>query len=217
MGRETISIEDNIKPAQESLNDFPIKERFLIINMRKKITRYGKPYYFLNLKDKKGSINAKRFTSGELEFESLKAIYLVGNFVEIEGIYQSEWDSLNINNENLIENFIEKSPFEVQNRSLEYILKKELAPLKELIKFGTTIQRKSYINDVIKPIFDNLGSRKIKKLKKSFEIEIKGWPKEKREEFYYDYAKTFERYENMQPSKWKKLGSNLFKLLSVLR
>ena len=55
-----------------------------------------------------------------------------------------------------------------------------------------------------------------KKLKESFEQEIEGWPREKREEFVYDFTKTFERYENMQPSKWKKWSSNLFKLFSLL-
>ena len=119
--------------------------------------------------------------------------------------------------EKLIESIAKTLQLEVQNRSMENFLRKELAPLKELIKVGISIQRKSYINDVIKPIFRNLSNRKINQLKNFFKNEIEGCSIENRGEFYNDFTKTFERYENMQPSKWKKLGSNLFKLLSVLR
>lgn len=217
MEKEFTSIEEIIASAQSSLNDFPIKGRFLITNVIKKMANNRTQYYFLSLKYKTGQLNAKRFTSGELEFRSLNAIYLVGNIIEIEGIYQNEWLSMKIFNEILIESITKGLHHDIQIKSLENIIKKELAPLKDLIKLGTAIQRKSYINDVIKPIFNNLSGRKIKQLKKFFEQEIGGLPIEKREEVYYDYVKTFERYENMQPSKWKKLGSNLFKLVSILR
>jgi len=217
MEKEFTSIEDIIASAQSSLNDFPIKGRFLITSVIKKMANNRTQYYFLNLKYKTGELNAKRFTGGELEFRSLNAIYLVGNIIEIEGIYQNEWQSMKIFNEKLIESITKELPHDIQNKSLENTIKKELARLKDLIKLGTAIQRKSYINEVIKPIFNNLSGRKIKQLKKFFEQEIGSLPIEKREEVYYDYVKTFERYENMQPSKLKKLGSNLFKLLSVLR
>lgn len=212
MGKEFMSVEDFAISAQ----DFSIKRRFLITNVVKKMASNGTKYYFLTLKDNTGKLNAKRFTSGEIEFRSLNAIYLIGNFIEIEGIYQYKWQSMKIFTEKLIENVTKTLSAEVQNESLENILRKELAQLKELIKLGTSIQRKSYINDVIEPFFPNLSKRKKKQLKKSFKNEIEGWPIENRGEFYNDFTKTLKRYENMEPSKWKKLGSNLFKLLSVL-
>jgi len=215
--REFMSIEDIITSAQGSLNDFSIKGKFLITNVKRKIAINRNLYYKITLKDKTGNLDAIRFTNRKSEVESLNSIYLKGSIIEIEGIYQCEWKSMKIYKEKLIENFKEQRPHKIQNLNVENILKNELAPLKELIKLGTIIQRKSYINDVIKPIFDNLSSRKIKQLKKSFEQEIEGWPIEKREEFRYDYAKTFERYESMQPSKWKKWSSNIFKLFSILR
>jgi len=115
MEREYISIEDIITSAQGSINDFFIKGRFLIISVREKIARNGTPYYSLSLEYKTGKLNANRFTSGELEFGSLNAIYLVGNIIEIEGIYQNEWNSMKIFTEKLIESIIEELPNENQD------------------------------------------------------------------------------------------------------
>ena len=213
MEKEFMSVEEFTASAQ----DFSIKRRFLITNVIKKMASNRTKYYFLTLKDNTGKLNAKRFTNGEIEFRSLNSTYLIGNIIEIEGIYQYKWQSMKIFTEKLIESITKTLPPEVQNKNMENILRKELAPLKELIKLGTLIQRKSYINDVIKPIFRNLSNRKINQLKKSLKNEIEGWSIENRGEFYNDFIKTFERYENIQPSKWKKLGSNIFKLLSVLR
>lgn len=103
MEKEYISVKDIIASAQLSMNDFPINGRFLIIDVVEKIARNNKPYFNIRLKDRTGNLSAKRFTSGENEFESLKSIYLEGNIVEIEGIYQHDWDSVKINNENRLE------------------------------------------------------------------------------------------------------------------
>ena len=103
--KEFIPVEDIITSAQVSMNDFPINGRFLITSIVEKTTRYDKPYFNLKLKDKTGNLSAKRFTSGETEFESLKSIYLEGNIVEIEGVYQHDWDSVKINYERLLESY----------------------------------------------------------------------------------------------------------------
>ena len=227
MEREYISIEDIITSAQGSINDFFIKGRFLIISVREKIARNGTPYYSLSLEYKTGKLNANRFTSGELEFGSLNAIYLVGNIIEIEGIYQNEWNSMKIFTEKLIESIIEELPNENQDINEENFHKKNLTLLEnqidkideliKLTKLGTTIRIKSYINDLVKSVFDNASFRKIRKFKKSIEQHIEVWPEDKRDEFWNEYSRTIERYEALQPPKWKKWGSHLIKLISVLR
>ncbi len=205
-----------MKDFTRSTRDFSINRRFLIINVVKKMASNGTKYYFLTLKDNTGKLNAKRFTSGEIEFRSLNIIYLIGNFIEIEGIYQYKWQSMKIFTEKLIESVTKTPSAEVQIEPKENILI-VLAQLKELIKIGTYIQLKSYINDVIASFFPNFSNRKKKQLNKSFKNEIESWPIENQGDFYIEFTKTLERYEKMQPSKWKKLGSNLLKLLSVIR
>lgn len=227
MEREYISIEDIIASAQGSINNFSINGRFLITSVIKKTTINGKPYFNITLKDKTGNLNAKRFTSGESEFESLNNIYLLGNIVELEGIYQYEWDSVKIAAEKLIKSFIKELPHEIQDENVENFLQKNLALLKnqkdkfdeliKIIEFEVTILIKLYINDVIKPIFENPSNRKIKELKKSTEQHIEGWSENKREEFINEYSRTIKRYEDLQPSKWKKWISCLIRLISVLR
>lgn len=227
MEREYISIEDIITSAQGSIDDFFIKGRFLIISVREKIARNGTPYYSLSLEYKTGKLNANRFTSGELEFGSLNAIYLVGNIIEIEGIYQNEWNSMKIFTEKLIESIIEELPNENQDINEENFHKKNLTLLEnqndkfdkliKLTELAATIHIKSYINDLIKPFFEKPSNRKIKKLKKSIEQHIEGWPEDKREEFFNEYFRTIKRYEGLQPSKWKKYGKGLLKLIPLIR
>ena len=96
MEKKFMSVEDFAISAQ----DFSIKRRFLITNVVKKMASNGTKYYFLTLKDNTGKLNAKRFTNGEIEFRSLNSIYLIGNFIEIEGIYQYRWQSMKIFTEN---------------------------------------------------------------------------------------------------------------------
>ncbi len=224
MEREYISIEDILASAQNSNKDFSIKGRFLITDVLKKTSKIGKPYYNIKLKDTTGKLNAKRFTSGESEFKFLNTIYLVGNIVEFQGIYQNEWNSLNINTEELILRVMEEFPQRIQKDNVDYFLQENLAlinnKLGELIKinkFGTQIHIKSYINDVIKSGFANPSNRRIKLLKKSYEQHTEGWSEDKREKFYNDYTRTIRHYEAMRPSKWKRWGSRLFKLISLIR
>ncbi|GAH35762.1 unnamed protein product, partial [marine sediment metagenome] len=160
-------------------------------------------------------LNAKRFTSGDFEFESLSTIYSLGNIVELEGIYQYEWNSVKITSEKLIKSSSEELPSEIHA-----LIKKQNDKFDQLIKiteFEATILIKTYINNIIKPFFKNPSNRKIKKLMKSIEQHIKVWPENKREEFCSEYCRTIKRYEDMQPSKWKKWVSNLIRLISVLR
>ena len=217
MKREYILIEDIIASAQGSIN-FSINGKFLITSVIKKTTINGKPYFNIKLKDKAGDLNAKRFTSGKSEFEFLSTIYLLGNLVELEGIYQYEWDSVKITDEKLIKSFTEEN-FPPKNHLLA-LIKEQNEKFDELIKiteFKAKIHIKSYINDLIKPFFENPNKRNIKKLKKSIEQYIEGWPEENREEFFNEYSRTIKRYEDMQPLKWKKWGSNLLKIISFFR
>ena len=204
MEREHISI-------KASINDFFIRGRFRIISVREKIARNGTSYYSLNLKNKTGKLNAKRFTSGESEFKSLNDKYLVGNIIEIEGIYQNEWNSMKIFTEKLIVSIIGEPPHENQEQI------NKLDELIKLAKLGTTIHIKSYINDLIKYFFDNASNRKIREFKKSIGHYIEVWPEDKRDELWNEYSRTIGRYEAMQPSKWKKWGCRLIKLISILR
>ena len=210
MEREYILIEDIIASAQSSINNFSINGKFTIVSVIKKTAINGTPYFIIKLKDKTGNLNAKRFTSGESEFESLSTIYLLRNIVELEGIYQYEWNSVKITAEKLIKSFKEELPYEIA-------LLKRFDELIKITEFSVTIHIKSYINDLIKPFFENPSNRKIKKLKKSIEQHIEVWPEDNREEFFNEYSRTLSRYEDMQPLKWKKWGSNLLKIISVLR
>lgn len=122
----------------------------------------------------------------------------------------------------------EELPDEVEGENIEgsqqdniaSLLKEQNSKFDELIdntKFAIKIQIKSYINELIKPFFDNPSTRKIKKLKKSIEEYIGIWPKDNQEDIINEYFRTIKRYEEMQPSKWKKWGSHLIRLISVLR
>ena len=168
-------------------------------------------------------MNAKRFTSGESEFDSLKQIYLVGNIIEIAGIYQYKWNSIKIFNEKLIKSVKEEK---AQKNGENFNYKKKVSlkdknekidELLELTRFGTTIQIKSYINDYIKSVFDHASRRKIREFKKTIKQHIENWPKDRRDELCNEYSRIIEHYENLQPSWWKKWGSGLIKLISVLR
>ena len=129
-------------------------------------------------------------------------------------------------NEQLV---LEESPQELQDEIKDSVFSKDdiLSLLKKLTnqfeklikitEFSTTIQIKSFINDLIKPFFEKPSNRKIKKLKKDIEQHIEGWPEDKREEFFNEYFRTIKRYEDLQPSKWKKYGSGLLKLIPILR
>lgn len=210
MEREYILIEDIIAAAQSSINNFSINGKFTIVSVIAKTAINGKPYFDIKLRDKTGDLNAKRFTSGKSEFESLNTIYLLGNIVELKGIYQYEWDSVKITAEKLIKSFTEELPYEIA-------LLKKFDELIKITEFSVTIHIKSYINDLIKPLFENPSNRKIKKLKKSIEQHIEVWPEDNREEFFNEYSRTLNRYEDMQPLKWKKWGSHLLKLIFILR
>ena len=124
---------------------------------------------------------------------------------------------------------IEEPPHEIQDENVENfqqknhlldLLKEQNDKFDELIKiteFSATIHIKSYINNLIKPFFKNPSNKKIKKLKKSIEQYIEVWTADKREVFFNECSRTIKRYEGMQPLKWKKWGSNLLRLISILR
>ncbi len=227
MERDCLSIEEVITSAQGSTNDFFIKSKFQVMSKSKKIASNGTPYYHLTLKYKTGQLKAKRFTSGDLEFDSLSAIYLEGNIIDIEGKYQNEWQSMKIFNEKLIESIIEDVSDEKYNKNGELYHKRTLALLQDqnekidelvnLNKFRTTISIKSHINNEIKPIFDNPSNRKIRNFKKYYKEHIDFWPVDRQNEVLNDYYRTIRRYEVMQSPRWKRWCSRLIKLIAILR
>ena len=226
MEREHISIEDIADSTQSFFTDFLIKGRFLINNVNQRLAKNGTPYYNIKLKYKLGNLNARRFTCGHNEFESLNFIYLVGNVIEIEGIYQYKWHSVKITSEKLSESFIKKlhpinpeeKGFNLQKEktSLLQIQDDKLDELIKLYKFGTTIQIKSYINDLIKPIFNKASKKKIKEFEAFIEKQLETWPEDRRNEFLEEFFRTLGRYKAMQPAKWRKWGLYLVKLISLL-
>ena len=86
----------------------------------------------------------------------------------------------------------------------------------KLYKFGTTIQIKSYINDMIKPIFNKPSKKKIKEFEEFIEKQLETWPEDRRNDVLEEFFRTLERYKAMQPTKWRKWGSYLLKLISLL-
>lgn len=221
MEREYIS-------TQSFFTDFLIKERFLVTNVSRRIAKNGTLYYNISLTHKLGILNAKRFTNSRLEFESLNSIYLVGNFVEIEGIYQYEWHSVKITSEKIIENIIEKHSPEIHEENGFDLQKEKLTVLKNhsgkfdelirLFKLGTTIQIKSHIDDMVKSHFPKATKKKIKEFQKYIEdVEYLKWPEDRQDEFLEEYYSVVGRYKAMQPAKWRKWGSYLLKLISLLR
>ncbi len=227
MEKECISIEDVITSTQGSTNDFFINNKFQIISKSKSIASNGTPYYHLILKFKTGQLKANRFTNGDLEFDSLSAIYLEGNIIDVEGKYQNKYRSMKIFNEKLIESNKEDIPDENSYKNGELYHKKTLSLLQdqnekigELVKLNklrTTISIKSLINDVIKPIFDNPSNKKIRNFKKYYKNHIDFWPVDRQDEVLNDYSRTIRRYEVMQSPRWKTWCSRLIKLIAILR
>jgi hypothetical protein len=226
MEREYISIEDITDSTQSFFTDFLIKGSFQITNVSRRLAKNGTPYYNIKLKSKFGNLRASRFTHGHIEFESLNFIYLVGNVIEIEGIYQYKWHSVKITSEKQNDSFIktlhlnnpEEEGFNLQKENTP-LLENQNDKLDELIKlykFGTTIQIKSYINDMIKPIFNKASKKKIKEFEEFIEKQLETWPEDRRNEILEEFFRTLGRYKSIQPTKWRKLGLYLLKLISLL-
>lgn len=141
------SVEEIIKSAHEYINNFRLHGKFLIINVIEKIAKNNKPYISLDLKDKTGVMRAKRFTNGNNEFNSLKSIYIEGNAIEIEGIYQYKWGSVNIKNEILLKSDeYELSDFEEPTDINLESLKKTLMDTIDLIE-------DDYLKKILEMIF----------------------------------------------------------------
>ncbi|GAH62481.1 unnamed protein product, partial [marine sediment metagenome] len=117
------------------------------------------------------------------------------------------------------QNQIENNKNSIQEKILA-LLKTQISRLDKLIEvseFSATIHYKSYINDLIKPFFKNPSKRKIRKLKNSFEKYIEDLPDIKKVMFINEYYRTIKRYKDMRPSKWKKWGNYLLKIIPLLR
>lgn len=99
--------------------------------------------------------------------------------------------------------------FENQNDKLDALIK--------LTKLETTISFKLYINDVVKSFFRRPSKSKIRELKKSIKQLLNLWPEDRRDEFRNECYRTIQRYEAMQPSKWKKWGYHIIKIIDILR
>ena len=113
-----------------------------------------------------------------------------------------------------------QNQIEINKNSILTLLRSMISRLDKLIEvseFSATIHYKSFINDIIKPFFRNPSKRKIRKLKTSLEKYIEDLPDVKKVEFINEYYRTIKRYKDMQPSKWKKWGNYLLKIIPILR
>ncbi len=113
-----------------------------------------------------------------------------------------------------------QNQIEINKNSILLLLRSLISKFDKLIEvseFTATIHYKSFINDLIKPFFRNPSKKKIRKLKNSLEKYIEDLPDVKKVEFINEYFRTIKRYKDMQPSKWKKWGNYLLKILPLLR
>lgn len=113
-----------------------------------------------------------------------------------------------------------QNQIEINKNSILLLLRSLISKFDKLIEvseFTATIHYKSFINDLIKPFFRNPSKKKIRKLKNSLEKYIEDLPDIKKVEFINEYFRTIKRYKDMQPSKWKKWGNYLLKILPLLR
>lgn len=208
--------------------DLLIRGRFLITEVVRKIAINETPYYNIILNYEIGNLNAKRFTNGQSEFDSLNSLYLVGNIIEIEGIYQNKFHSVKILSEKFIESVEKKKFSSLQENSEVNFQKGKLSALKmyaakldeliNLFEFGTSIQIKSYFNDLLQSHFSTMSKKKRKEFQKFIEELIcLQWPKERHYEFLREFRSAIEMFKLLQPAKWRKWGSFLFKLISIIR
>lgn len=99
-------------------------------------------------------------------------------------------------------------------------IQKEIKVLRKETKRSSEIRNiiltKSYINSIIRPYFDKLNNKNVKKLQSMIERHREGWPDEMWKLFVEEYNRTLERYKELQPSKWKKWGKALVNLITPI-
>ena len=118
---------------------------------------------------------------------------------EQEGIIEKAEISQNTNNL-----YTEKTPV-----SYEYLIFRELEK-------SNIILMRTYINQSLKPFLNKPTKRQFKKLKSMVDSYKDGWPVDLWESFVKDYHRVLEQCKKMQPSKWKRWGNVLMKLVTII-
>jgi len=149
MEQLTSNIEEIIIMAKESRSNFSIKGKYQIVNVTKDISKIGKPYYKLMLRDKTGMIRAVRFVDKEETLKKLTDIYEPGNIIAIEGNYQKKFDLVRIYNEKVLNN----SEFNAE----DYVTpsKFNVIELREILEDTICSINNEYLTLILKNIFND--------------------------------------------------------------
>ncbi len=109
----------------------------------------------------------------------------------------------------------------------EYSMLKEMKKLtssfdrRDLIFKRTSDRRdlilmKSYIHESVKPFLDKPSKKKLKKLEEMVNTYKDDWPDEFWQSFVKEYRRIIEQFKELQPSKWRKWGKILMKLITLI-
>ncbi len=154
MEQSSINIEQIVALAKGSKLDFVIIGKYQVVNVIQDISKIGKSYFKLRLRDKTGEIRAVRFVDKEHIFENLKEIYDQGNIITIEGNYQSKFDSVRIYHEKALDS----NEFNAE----EYVLpsKINVTELGEILEDTISSINNNYLKLILKNIFNDKSLRK---------------------------------------------------------
>ena len=151
---EYLTISDIISQAKRSQRDFQFNSKLQVIDKSISYTSSRKPYLILRMRDITGDLsNIKKWTENEDELNLYDKLFNIGNIIELNGQYQSSWNSIVINtakklNKNQInlEEFV-VSPISNQERLIE--------------KLNETLSKinNKFLKVLLKNIFGNIKIR----------------------------------------------------------
>lgn len=128
------NVKDIILKVRKINHDFNIRANLQVIEIIKKFTQYGDPYFNLILGDKTERIRANRFLNVAKEIDKLRDIYKIGNIVKIKGKFSHKFSSITISEERLLhrdefnlEDFI--IPSKIDKNKLEQCLDETISNL----------------------------------------------------------------------------------------
>lgn len=197
-----------IESSQDFTSEYPVTGTFSITRVTRRNAINNTTFYEIEMENLLEQFTARRFTKDQCEFESLKLIYVTGNTINIEGVFQKRFEAVKIYSEHIMKVSAIQNNL-IRNEKLEELIK--------ISKLGTTVLIKTYVNDLITPVFYHPSKKKFKKLKKFFEENLDSWPEEMRGEILGEFHQALERFKGLQPAKWKKWGGYIYKILSLIR
>ncbi len=123
---EYLTISDIISQAKRSQRDFQFNSKLQVIDKSISYTKDKKPYLILRMRDITGELSKiKKWTENEDELNLYDNLFDIGNIIELNGQYQSNWNSIVINtakklnkNQFNLEEFV-VSPISNQERLIE--------------------------------------------------------------------------------------------------